>query len=139
MPGPASLKRNEYYGFKGNTFWKILASVLKFPLPKTYDEKKQLLKTHHIALWDVIKSCHRKGSGDQNIKKMLPNTVDQLIHKYPKIKAIFLNGRTSEKFFKTHFYGITLPHTYLPSTSPAHASIPFHQKLKYWEQITGYL
>ncbi len=33
-----------------------------------YSERINMLKKHHIALWDVIDSCERKGSLDSEIK-----------------------------------------------------------------------
>lgn len=77
IPGNRSLIAGEYYAHKHNVFWKIMADLLHFELNSSYEIKVQMLKSAHIALWDVLKSCKRVGSLDSNI---LPNsqTVNNL-------------------------------------------------------------
>ena len=136
MPGPTALRKQEYYGFAGNHFWKIIFQLFGVTAPLSYPQKKKLLRRNRIALWDVFKSCERKGALDSAIRCMDYNNIPGLLKKYPNIKTIFLNSRTAEKVFLQHFSKkIKRPFYYLPSTSPAHAGMPFSQKLKAWSQI----
>src|SRR4051812_29590226 len=64
MPGPEALRKQQYYGFAGNHFWKILPVLFDEPAPATYDQKLALVKRHRLALWDVIGSCVRPGALD---------------------------------------------------------------------------
>ncbi len=140
MPGPEALRKKEYYGFKGNHFWRIIPEILKAPKPLTYREKMRLLKENRIALWDVLHSCVREGASDSRIKNEKPNDIMQAIKKYPHIRTIFLNGKTSGKMFRKYFGAIVqIPATVLPSTSPAHASIGYDKKLEKWRVILKYL
>ena len=136
MPGPMALKKQEYYGFAGNHFWKILFNLFDVQMPLTYPEKKQLLKEKGIALWDVFKSCERQGALDSAIQRARYNDIPELLKKYPKIKIIYLNSRTAEKVFLKRFAPcVKIPFHYLPSTSPAYASMSFTQKLSAWAVI----
>ena len=71
LPSVKSRENNFYYGHKQNRFWKVLATLLKEPVPETIEEKKVMLLAHRIALWDVIQSCDIKGSSDSSIKNCL--------------------------------------------------------------------
>ncbi len=142
MPGPMALKKQEYYGFTVNHFWKIMIELFggqkdgPGARPYTYAEKKRLLKKNRIALWDVFKSCEREGALDSAIQCAELNYVPGLLKKYPGIKAGFLNGRTAEKTFLGSFASsVRIPFYYLPSTSPAHAGLSFKEKLKIWSVI----
>jgi hypothetical protein len=46
----------------------------------------------------VLKSCHREGSSDKNIKNSIPNDIDELLRKYPNIKTIFLMEKQPKNF-----------------------------------------
>lgn len=41
LPSVKSRENNFYYGHKQNRFWKVLATLLKEPVPDTIEEKKQ--------------------------------------------------------------------------------------------------
>lgn len=143
MPGEESLRRQEYYGFKGNQFWRLAAAVLGTSAPESYPEKLAMLAAGKIALWDVIASCSREGSLDTNIKNESPNAVHELLHQYPDIKAVFFNGQKAESSFKRSF-GLNLLTAagisckVLPSSSPAH-TVGVEKKLEEWMEIKKYL
>lgn len=140
MPGPMALAKQEYYGFTGNHFWKIMFRLFEVKNPLTYLEKIALLKTNRIALWDVFKSCEREGALDSKIRCEEYNDIPGLLKTYPNIKTIFLNSRTAEQNFQEQFSkSIKIPAHYLPSTSPAHASLSFEKKLKAWSVILKHL
>jgi hypoxanthine-DNA glycosylase len=140
MPGPTALKKQEYYGFSGNQFWKIIAALLKAPQPLAYAKKIRLLKKKGIALWDVFQSCERQGALDSAIQCTELNDIPELLKKYPNIKAIFLNSRTADSTFRKYFASsINRPFYYLPSTSPAHASLSLESKIEQWSCILKFL
>lgn len=131
-----ALKKQEYYGFTGNHFWKIIFQLFGVKTPLTYPQKKRLLKQNGIALWDVFKSCEREGALDSAIQCAEYNDIPGLLKKYPNIKAIFLNSRTAEKTFLRRFArSVKVPYDYLPSTSPANAATAFAEKLRIWSRI----
>jgi hypoxanthine-DNA glycosylase len=66
-------------------------------LPDDYEKRMNVLKKNHIALWDVIDSCERKGSLDSEIKNEEANQIEELLENHPNIKAIFCNGGKSYK------------------------------------------
>lgn len=88
MPSPKSREQGFYYGHPQNRFWKVLAAVLDAEVPQTIPEKKQLLLTHHIALWDVLASCTIAGANDASIRDPKPNDIAHLCAAAP-IEQIF--------------------------------------------------
>ena len=145
MPGVDSLEKQQYYGFKHNAFWPIMAELLGFDLNLPYLKRCQQLPKHKIALWDVLKHCHRQGSLDSNIKDEIPNDFAGFFEKHPKIHTVFFNGGTAEKLFKKHITS-TIPDKIenltlirLPSTSPANARLNFKQKLNQWQIILEHI
>eukprot|EP00980_Cylindrotheca_fusiformis_P001343 scaffold338_cov116-Cylindrotheca_fusiformis.AAC.8 len=57
-----------------------------------------------FALWDIVQSCDRPGSLDQDITDDEPNDIREFCGAHPSIRRIvFANGGTGCKFFKKHF------------------------------------
>ena len=140
MPSPASLKAEMYYSHPQNAFWKIMSGLLNEQILNVTQQKVKFLLCHYIALWDTLKSCERKGALDSNIKDFEPNDINDLIKNSSNIRAIFLNGGASYKFYKKfHASKIDLPYFLLPSTSPANQSLNFNEKLEKWSVICRYL
>jgi len=140
MPGVASLTRQEYYAHAQNAFWKIMFSLLSdLPVPDDFESRKKLMLENHIAVWDVLESCEREGSLDSKIRNGIANPIPQFLDENPLIKAIFFNGKESQKIFvKTFGSTISLPQFSMPSTSPAY-TIKFESKLEVWKSILDYL
>lgn len=136
MPGEKSLELQEYYGNKGNSFWKLLFTLFDQPLPATYTEKKQLLEENDIALWDVLAYCERTGSLDSNIRNEKANDFESFYKKYPSIKHVFFSSKNASKFYDKYVgRRKDIQYTILPSPSGANASKSFMQKLEEWETI----
>ena len=136
MPGPAALAKQEYYGFSGNQFWPIMAALFGARGPLTYAQKLRLLRTHRVALWDTIRSCRRVGASDGAIRDVVANDLPALVRRHPGIRRIFLNGTLAATLYRTHASPqISLPTMTLPSTSPAHATRSFEEKLKRWGAV----
>lgn len=136
LPSSISRKQHFYYAHPRNRFWSLLATIFKEDLPTTNKEKKDLLLRHHIALWDVIKTCRIHGSSDQSIKDVIANDINFVI-KSSQIKTIFTNGNTAKKFYDKYCLEKTkIKAIALPSSSPANASYSFDKLLTSYRIIT---
>ena len=96
LPSVKSRENNFYYGHKQNRFWKVLATLLKEPVPETIEEKKVMLLAHRIALWDVIQSCDIKGSSDSSIKNVQPTDIGMILEK-TNVTQIYANGNKADR------------------------------------------
>ncbi len=135
MPGEKSLLLQEYYGNRGNQFWKIIFEMFGRPLSHNYEEKIMLLKEKGIALWDVLQFCEREGSLDSNIKNELPNDFDRFYRKYQNIKVVFFSSKNAALYYDKYVgrkEGIT--YIILPSPSGANATKSYAEKLKEWKE-----
>lgn len=140
IPGIKSLEMQQYYAHPQNKFWKIIFELFNEEFTTDYTERIKILEKHHIALWDVIDTCERKGSLDSEIRNEEANKIGELLHNYPNIKAIFCNGQKSHKnLLKILPKIFHLPIIVLPSTSPAYASLKYEEKLLSWQGIKNYL
>ena len=99
LPSVKSRENNFYYGHKQNRFWKVLATLLKEPVPETIEEKKAMLLAHRIALWDVIQSCDIKGSSDSSIKNVQPTDIGMILEK-TNMTQIYANGNKAGQLYK---------------------------------------
>jgi putative G/U mismatch-specific DNA glycosylase len=134
MPSVTSLEKQEYYGFAHNRFWKILHAQFGMPIA-TYEQKKAIILTHHMILWDVIGECEREGSLDSAIRNEKVNPIDELLEAYPEISIIICNGRKSYELFQKHFAHLDKQVIYLPSTSNANRTIKEEALFAKWMQV----
>lgn len=140
MPGPEALRRRQYYGFPGNQFWSLVADLLGRPKPEAYDERLSLLRDGRIALWDTLRACVRPTALDSHIRRPVPNDVPALLARYPGIGAVFVNGHGAEDYYRRFFApSVGLPVFYLPSSSPANASLSYEAKLERWKVVLAWL
>lgn len=68
MPGKESLRVGEYYANPRNSFWGIVGELLGFSIEADYGARVESLKSHGIALWDVLAIWDRDGSLDSKIR-----------------------------------------------------------------------
>ncbi len=109
-----------------------MAGVFEDRVPDTIPEKKEFLKKHHIALWDVIASCDIKGSSDSSIENVTANDLSMIL-KEARIQKIIVNGKTAEKYYKKYIEPeIDIKAVCLPSTSPANAAWSVEQLTREW-------
>ena len=133
IPGVKSLEMQQYYAHPQNKFWKIICEIFNEEFTTDYTERIKILEKYHVALWDVIDTCERKGSLDSEIRNEEANKIGELLHNYPNIKAIFCNGQKSYKNLqKILGKKFRSPIIVLPSTSPANAGLSYFDKLKSW-------
>ena len=134
-PSPKSREQGFFYGHPQNRFWKVLSGLLNVPLPETVEEKKKMLLTHHIAIWDVIASCEISGSSDSSIRNVIPNDLNMIL-KRASIREIFTNGGTAYQLYQKYCRENTQKEAIrLPSTSPANAAYSMERLTKEWSVI----
>ena len=135
FPSVKSREAMFFYGHPQNRFWKVIASLYGEEIPTTVEEKKALLLRNHIAVWDVIASCDIEGSSDSTIKNVQPNDLSVILDN-AQIKAIYVNGKTAEKYYKKYIEKIIKRKAVcLPSTSPANAAWSLERLLEAWRVI----
>jgi double-stranded uracil-DNA glycosylase len=140
MPGKPSLRAGQYYANPRNAFWRIWGELLGFDPDAVYEERVAALQSGGVALWDVLRSCSRPGSLDARIVAgtEVVNDFASFLPSHPAIHRICFNGAKAAGLFHRHVLpGLPndagdLELLRLPSTSPAHATVPFHDKLAAW-------
>jgi double-stranded uracil-DNA glycosylase len=141
MPGKESLRVGQYYAHPRNSFWAIMGDLIGARPDLPYESRVQMLKSAGISLWDVLASCQREGSLDADISKasIFPNDFQSFLSAHLSVADVFFNGSMAEKCFRTYVQPeLTLDSVRcerLPSTSPAHASMPYNEKLRAWEKV----
>lgn len=143
MPGVASLQAAQYYAHPQNRFWPIMGRLLGFDAAQTsYAQRVAYLQDAGIALWDVLQSCERSGSLDSAIRRdsQVINDFPAFFVAHPEIRRVCFNGAHAAQIFKRFVQpllpdGLGLQLVRLPSTSPAHASLSFEDKLVAWQQV----
>ena len=138
FPSVKSRENNFYYAHPQNRFWRVVASVYSCPVPKTVEEKKNMLLSNKIAVWDVIKSCEITGSADSKIKSVIPNDLSEILS-VADIKKIYANGKTAQSLYNKYIKNSTgFDIISLPSTSPANAAYSLEKLIKEWKIINEY-
>ena len=110
----------------------------------SYAQRCQTLLDHGIALWDVLESSVRLGSMDADIRRgsETVNDFDSFFLMHADVLQVCFNGQKAAQLFhklvRPGSATAELKILVLPSTSPAHASMPYSEKLKRWRHaITG--
>lgn len=142
FPSAQSLAKQQYYANPHNHFWKIMADLFGIPRDMAYEDAIAALNRLGVALWDVIESCEREGSGDASIQQENPNDFISLFKDYPHIRWILFNGTKAEQTWRKWFGNLSqedIPalagmHFYrMPSTSPRNPHKK--EKLLAWRRI----
>lgn len=135
MPGKESLRLRQYYAHQRNAFWAIMGELAGASPAIPYESRVRILKSAGIALWDVLAACSRCSSLDSDIKHTEPNDFSSFFIAHPHITHVYFNGAMAEKYYRKYTLPDTLNYQRLPSTSPAHAAMPYDQKLKAWQAV----
>jgi double-stranded uracil-DNA glycosylase len=143
LPGQVSLQRQQYYALPQNAFWKIMERLFGAGPALPYEERVQALVRNGIALWDVCAAAQRPGSLDASIvhSSVVPNDLAAFIETHPGIGLICFNGgKAAELYRRLVLPGLpatvrAIRYETLPSTSPAHAAMPFEEKLTRWAVV----
>lgn len=142
MPGRMSLEKQEYYAQPRNTFWPLMGELFGAGPELSYRKRLAVLKSAGVALWDVLARCDRAGSLDSRIvmSSAKANDFDRFLQRHSAIRHVFFNGtKAAELFDRVRRERLTkaasLAFVTLPSTSPAHASIPMSGKRRSWAAV----
>ena len=143
MPGVASLEAGEYYAHPRNAFWAILGELIGAGRDVPYRERTQRLAARGIALWDVMQTCVRSGSGDAEIVEgsIVPNDFAAFFASHRRIRRVYFNGAKAQQAFRRYVMrdlgarAESIQFVRLPSTSPAHAGISYGKKLAAWRVV----
>lgn len=136
MPGEMSLRLNQYYGHKGNHFWRIMFELHGANFSANYERRRQLLLENRIALWDVLKACVREGSADSAIAGEEANDFTEFFSNHKGIRLVAFNGKNAAAFFERHVREkVKVPKIILPSTSPANGWQSYSEKVEQWKAI----
>ena len=135
LPSVKSRENHFYYGHPQNRFWKLLAYLTQAQIPETIEQKKSFLLEHHIAVWDVIKSCEIEGSSDASIRDVIPNDLSEIL-KIADIQTIYTNGGKAYELYCKYIYPVNgIKAHKLPSTSPANAGYSLDRLKEAWAEI----
>ena len=135
FPSVKSREQNFFYGHPQNRFWKVIAALFGQETPGTIPEKKELILSHGLALWDSIASCVIIGSSDASIREVRPNDLRIILDNAP-IERVFCNGRKSyEMYVKYILPSLGREASCLPSTSPANAQWSLEKLIDAWSVI----
>lgn len=143
MPGVASLAQGQYYAHPRNAFWPIMGRLFGAGLEASYADRRRILKSQRVAVWDVLRECGRAGSLDSaiDVASERANDFVAFFRRHPQIDAVFFNGQKAERAFRRHAMRDVLQlereivFQRLPSTSPAHAGRHFDEKLAAWQAV----
>ncbi len=135
FPSVKSRETGFYYGHPQNRFWRVIAELFGSPVPRSIDEKRELILKNHLALWDVIQSCEITGSSDSSITGVIPNDLDSVL-RHSRIARIVTNGNTAYRLYMKYQREKTgIVPVKLPSTSPANAAWSLKALLDEWRII----
>ena len=135
FPSVKSRETAFFYGHPQNRFWRVIAAIYEADVPQTVEQKKALLHTHHIAIWDVAASCRIEGSADSTMKDVIANDLRPILSQC-HIQKICVNGKTAEKYYNKYTISQTgCKALLLPSTSPANASWNLEKLIEAWRSI----
>jgi hypoxanthine-DNA glycosylase len=147
MPSVASLAKQQYYGHPQNAFWPIMGRLFGARPEMPYDRRKETLCERGVAVWDVLRECHRDGSLDAAIcaRSEVANDFQSFFERQAGINIVFFNGQKAETAFRRHVLQEVmelrpdLRYVRLPSTSPANAGMSFDEKLAAWRAVADAL
>ncbi len=135
FPSVKSREQQFFYGHPQNRFWKVISGLYHAPLPASVPEKKALILSHGLALWDTVASCEIAGSSDVSIKEAKPNNL-RVILDHCQIQRIYCNGKASWNLYNRMIRPeIRMEAVCLPSTSPANAQWSLDRLLEAWSVI----
>ena len=137
FPSVKSREQNFFYGHPQNRFWKVVAALFGQDPPRTIPEKKDLILSHSLALWDSIASCVITGSSDASIREVRANDLRIILDNAP-IERIYCNGRKSHEMYEKYIRNaIGREAACLPSTSPANAQFSLDKLIAAWSVVRG--
>lgn len=135
FPSVKSREQQFFYGHRQNRFWRVVAQVFDCAVPESIEQKREMLLTHHVAVWDVIASCEITGSSDASIRDVVPNDLSVILSQ-ADIQAIYTNGGKAQELYRKYIFPVNGREAVsLPSTSPANAGYSLQRLVEAWKVI----
>lgn len=135
FPSVKSREQQFFYGHRQNRFWRVVAQVFGCETPESIEQKRQMLLSYHVALWDVIASCEITGSSDASIRNVAPNDLSVILSQ-ADIQAIYTNGGKAQELYRKYIFPVNGREAVsLPSTSPANAGYSLQRLVEAWQII----
>lgn len=135
FPSVKSREQQFFYGHRQNRFWRVVAQVFGCEVPESIEQKRQMLLSYHVALWDVIASCEITGSSDASIRNVAPNDLSVILSQ-ADIQAIYTNGGKAQELYRKYIFPVNgREAVLLPSTSPANAGYSLQRLVEAWKVI----
>jgi TDG/mug DNA glycosylase family protein len=134
---------SEYYAQPHNAFWKIMGILFGADPQLPYRARLQRLVAAQVAVWDVLAAGRRPGSLDSSIDaaSAVVNDFPAFFARHGGIRLICFNGTKAAELYRRKVLPLLVPPAaaletrILPSTSPAHASLRFDDKLARWASV----
>ena len=135
MPSPKSREIGFYYMHPRNRFWLLLGLVFNEEIGEKIEDKKDFLKRHKIALWDVCASCNIISASDSSIKNVKVNDINKVI-KNSNIKYIYTTGKKAFELYNRYLFKKTkIEAICLYSPSPTNCAISLEKMLECYQVI----
>ena len=81
FPSVKSRENMFYYAHPQNRFFKVLSVLFNEEYSLDLTKRKDMLKKHKIALYDVIEECDIEGSADSSIKNVKQIDIVSIVDK----------------------------------------------------------
>jgi hypoxanthine-DNA glycosylase len=132
----------QYYAQPHNGFWRIMDALFDAGPSLPYAARLERLRARGVAVWDVLAAGERFGSLDSAIvpSSIVVNDFREFFARHEGIALICFNGTKAADLYRRKVLPTLAPRfaavdvRVLPSTSPAHASLRFEQKLARWAE-----
>ena len=137
FPSVKSRENMFYYAHPQNRFFKVLFTIFEEEYSLDIAKRKDLLKRHKIALYDVIEECDIEGSSDNTISNITPIDIKAILKKYPNIKLIATTGSKAASLFDKYLLDKigSRKVIHLPSTSPANAKMKLDDLVDQYSRV----
>ena len=145
LPGAESLRQRRYYAQPRNAFWPIMGALFGAGPERPYQARVLRLLARRVAVWDVCERAYRTGSLDTSIVRdsIVVNDFASFFERHRRVALLCFNGATAEALYRRFMLpglgarAARIPALRLPSTSPAHAALPFAAKLDAWAPLAA--
>lgn len=104
-----------------------------------YEDRLTALLEQQVGLWDTIASAQRAGSLDSAIREARHNDLQDLCASLPNLQAVAFNGAKSAQTGKKLLDPCKTQLIALPSSSPAYAALPRHEKERQWLKLRKFI
>ena len=141
LPGERSLAERRYYAHPQNQFWRLIGGVVGRDLTALdYHARLGVLRDARVAVWDVVATARRTGSGDAAIREAAANDLAALVAYLPDLRAIAFNGAKALAIGRSQLgvHADRLAIVALPSSSPLHTA-GVAAKQPAWQALAAYL